>query len=49
MLFKSGDRVAREDVEVHLHAFQTVTEQFQMCEWGYCRLGKLNLCFVFRK
>jgi hypothetical protein len=26
--------LVREDVEVHLHALQTVTEQFQLCEWG---------------
>jgi hypothetical protein len=26
--------LAREDVEVHLHALQTMTEQFQLIEWG---------------
>jgi hypothetical protein len=26
--------LAKEDAEVHLHAFQTMTEQFQLCEWG---------------
>jgi hypothetical protein len=26
--------LAREDVEVHVHVLQTMTEQFQMCEWG---------------
>jgi hypothetical protein len=36
--------LAREDVEVHLHALQTVTEQFQLCEWGHCGLGKLHRC-----
>jgi hypothetical protein len=29
--------LAREDGEVHLHALQTVTEQFQLFEWGRCR------------
>jgi hypothetical protein len=26
--------LAREDVEVNLHAVETMTEQFQLCEWG---------------
>jgi hypothetical protein len=26
--------LAREYVEVHLHALQIMTEQFQLCEWG---------------
>jgi hypothetical protein len=34
--------LAREDVEVHLHDFQTMTEQFKLCEWRHCRLGKLH-------
>jgi hypothetical protein len=34
--------LAREDVKVQLHAPQTMTEQFQLCEWGHCRLGKLH-------
>jgi hypothetical protein len=25
--------LAREDAQVHLHALQTMTEQFQLCEW----------------
>jgi hypothetical protein len=33
--------LAREVAEVNLHAFQTMAEQFQLCEWGHCRLGKL--------
>jgi hypothetical protein len=33
---------AREDVKVHLHAVETMTEQFQLCEWGNRRLGKLH-------
>jgi hypothetical protein len=33
--------LARKDVEVHLHALQVMTEQFQLCEWGHCGLGKL--------
>jgi hypothetical protein len=33
-----------EDVEVHLHAFQTMTEQFQMYEWGHGHLGKVHHC-----
>jgi hypothetical protein len=36
--------LVREDIEVHLHAFQTMTEQFQLCEWGYCLFGKLYRC-----
>jgi hypothetical protein len=40
VIFKSGDCV-----EVHLRALQTVTEDFQMCEWGHCRLGKLHRFF----
>jgi hypothetical protein len=34
MLFKYGDCADQEDVEVHLHALQTMNEQFQLCEWG---------------
>jgi hypothetical protein len=30
--------LAREDGEVHIHVLQAVTEQFQLCEWGHCRL-----------
>jgi hypothetical protein len=26
--------LATEDVEVRLHSLQTMTEQFQLCEWG---------------
>jgi hypothetical protein len=33
-----------EDVEVHLNALQTMTEQFQLCEWRHCSLGKLHCC-----
>jgi hypothetical protein len=36
--------LAREDAEVHLHALQMMTEQFQLCEWGHCRLAKLHRC-----
>jgi hypothetical protein len=36
--------LATEDVEVHLRALQTMTEQFQLCEWRQCRLGKLHRC-----
>jgi hypothetical protein len=36
--------LAREDAEVHLHALKTMTEQFQLCEWGYFRLEKLHGC-----
>jgi hypothetical protein len=31
-----------EDAEVNLHALQTMTEQFQLCEWGHRRLGNLH-------
>jgi hypothetical protein len=41
MIFKSVIVLAREDVEVHLHALQTITEQFQLCEWGHGRLEKI--------
>jgi hypothetical protein len=34
--------LARENAEVHLHALQTMTKQFQLCEWGLCHLGKLH-------
>jgi hypothetical protein len=34
--------LAIEDAEVHLHALQTKTEQFQLHEWGHCYLGKLH-------
>jgi hypothetical protein len=36
--------LAREDVEVNLCALQTMTEQFQLLEWGHYRLGKLHHC-----
>jgi hypothetical protein len=34
--------LAKEDVEFHFHALETMTEQFQLCEWGHCHLGKLH-------
>jgi hypothetical protein len=37
--------LAREDVEVHLHALQTMTEPFQLCELGHYRLGKIASLF----
>jgi hypothetical protein len=36
--------IVKEHIEVHLHALQTMTKQFQLCEWGHCRLGKLHRC-----
>jgi hypothetical protein len=33
--------LAKEDVEVHIHVVQTITEQFHLCEWRHCRLRKL--------
>jgi hypothetical protein len=33
-----------EDVEVHLHVLRTSIEEFQLCEWGHYRLGKLHHC-----
>jgi hypothetical protein len=33
--------LSKEDVEVNLHALQTMTEQFQVCECGPC-LGILH-------
>jgi hypothetical protein len=36
--------LAKEDVEVHLHALQTINEQLQLCEGGHCRLEKLRRC-----
>jgi hypothetical protein len=38
--------LARED-DVTLHAFQTMTEQFQLCEYG--ALLFLETCIVVRK
>jgi hypothetical protein len=38
--------LAREDIEVHLHPLQAMTEQFQLYEWGHCHIAK---CFVVRK
>jgi hypothetical protein len=38
-MFKSGDYAGQEDVEVHLHALQSMTEQFHLCH-----LGKLHCC-----
>jgi hypothetical protein len=43
-MFKYDDYGVREDVEVHFHAFKIMTEEFQLCEWGHCRLGKLHRC-----
>jgi hypothetical protein len=34
--------LAMEDVKVHLHALQTIIEQFQLCEWVHCRLALLS-------
>jgi hypothetical protein len=34
--------LAREDVEVHSHALQTIIEQFQLWEWGHYRLQRLH-------
>jgi hypothetical protein len=44
MIIKSGNWLAREDGEVHIHALQTMTEQFQLCKWEHCHLGKLHHC-----
>jgi hypothetical protein len=37
--------LGKEDIEVYLHALQTMTEQFQLCEWGHYRFGKLHCCW----
>jgi hypothetical protein len=34
--------LAWENVEVHLHALQTMIKQFQLCELGLCHFGKLD-------
>jgi hypothetical protein len=34
--------LAKEGVEVHLHALQTITEQFQARKWEHCHLEKLH-------
>jgi hypothetical protein len=34
--------LAREDVEVHLHAPQTATEHLWLCVWAICDLEKLQ-------
>jgi hypothetical protein len=44
MMLNSGDCAGQGDIEVYLHALQTMAEQFQLCEWGHCRLGKLHRC-----
>jgi hypothetical protein len=44
MMFKFVIVLAGEDVEVHLRAIRTMNEQFQLCEWGHCSLGKLHHC-----
>jgi hypothetical protein len=38
--------LVREDVGIHLHALQTTTEQFQLCEWG---IVVLENCIVVLK
>jgi hypothetical protein len=38
--------LAREDVEVHLHALQTMNEEFYLCEWRNCHLGKRYLAEI---
>jgi hypothetical protein len=35
--------LAKEDVEVHLHALQTMTQQFQLCEWAIVVLENCNI------
>jgi hypothetical protein len=42
MMFKSGDCAGQDDAEVHLHALQTTTAQYQLCEWEHCHVGKLH-------
>jgi hypothetical protein len=37
--------LASEDAEVYLHALQTMTEQFQLCEWGHFSLRELHRSF----
>jgi hypothetical protein len=37
--------VLGREVEVHLHALQTMTVQFQLYEWERCHNGKLHQCF----
>jgi hypothetical protein len=34
--------LAMEDVEVHLQAPQTKTEQFWLCVWANCHIEKLH-------
>jgi hypothetical protein len=33
--------LAREDVEVYLHALQTMTKQVQLCAWEIYCFGRL--------
>jgi hypothetical protein len=35
----------KEDIEIHLHALQTMSEQIQLCEWG---IVVLENCIVVR-
>jgi hypothetical protein len=46
VMFKSGDVLAREDAEVHLHAFQMMTES-SSCVNG--DIVVLEDCIVVRK
>jgi hypothetical protein len=41
--------LVRVDIGVHLHALQTMTEDFQSCERGHCCLGILKICIFVRK
>jgi hypothetical protein len=38
--------LAREDVVVHVHALQTMTQQFQLYEWG---IVVLEICIIVQK
>jgi hypothetical protein len=46
MMFNLLTVLACEDVKADLHALWTMTEQFQLCEWGYCHLWKMHNIWI---
>jgi len=44
VIFKGDDELAKEAVEVNLHAPQTKTQSFWLCVWANCHLEKLHYC-----
>jgi hypothetical protein len=44
MIFNCSVVLAKDDTEVHFHALQSMTEQFQLHEWEHCCVGTLQHC-----